>query len=173
MKTIIGLGNPGKEYENTRHNVGFMFVDYILNTMKKEDIREKKLKNSITYVFRDKFILSKPQTFMNKSGEAVREIVKWFDSDIMDKLYIVHDDLDIGLGSFKIQFAKSSRDHNGILSIEKQLSTKDFYRVRIGIDNRDKYRIPGEKYVLERFKTEELNKFGTLFDEVYAELVDS
>ena len=103
---------------------------------------------------------------MNKSGLAVSKFAKYYIQNTK-YLYVAHDDLDIPLGEFKIQFAKGPKLHNGIESVEKALSTKDFWRIRIGVDNRDSdNRIPGEKYVLEDFTQEEKKILNTVFEQI-------
>src|SRR6187431_1384554 len=103
MKLIVGLGNPGKDYEKTRHNVGFMVVDELLNNSKTKKLKDLKILKSTN--------------FMNDSGLFVKKIL---DSNNLDtgNIYVVHDDLDIKLGEYKIQFGRGPKDHNGILSIE-------------------------------------------------------
>ena len=158
QKMIVGLGNPGEEYENTRHNSGLMFIDHLCE--KYAVVKNGKLKHSRYFILDNGLIIIKPDTFMNNSGLAVKEAVKWFDIDI-ENLIIAHDDLDISLGDCKYQFAKSPRDHNGIRSVEDHLGTNKFYRIRIGIDNRGGKKIDGERYVLESFSAkerEQLNK---------------
>ncbi|HKB88074.1 MAG TPA: aminoacyl-tRNA hydrolase [Patescibacteria group bacterium] len=138
MKFLVGLGNPGKEYEMTRHSAGYMVIDAL---------HDQKLPKDL--------VLKKPDTFMNDSGTFVKKLVDQQKVDLAD-LYIIHDDLDIPLGSFKIQFGRGPKDHNGILDIENKLGTKDFWRVRIGIDNRPRdFKPMGEVYTLENFTDEE------------------
>jgi PTH1 family peptidyl-tRNA hydrolase len=116
MKLIVGLGNPGREYENTRHNVGAIFIDYL---------KKKEIPSGI--------ILAKTDVFMNDSGTSVRKMVDYYKLGL-DFLCVVHDDLDIPLGSYKIQKGKGPKLHNGILSVENELGSEDFWRVRIGVD---------------------------------------
>jgi len=144
---IIGLGNPGKKYENNRHNAGYMFIDYLTQ------ISNFKCQNENL-----KLKTFKTNCFMNESGKEVERILKTLHvtSYKLHDLFIVHDDLDIPLGKFRIDFAKGPRLHNGIKSIEKILKTKDFWRIRIGIDNRQKTGfVDGETYVLQDFLPEE------------------
>lgn len=149
MKLIIGLGNPGKKYEKNRHNVGEMFVTYL----KAEGVgREWKLETL--------------KSFMNDSGSEVREIVRTLKLPLAN-LYIVHDDLDLGFGEYKIQFGKGPYGHKGILSIEEALGTKDFWRIRIGVDNRDpQNRTPGVAYTLEDFTPREAGKLPEVFKQI-------
>lgn len=170
MKLITGLGNPGKEYENTRHNAGFLFADALRekflyqNTLIATDWRmENTFQSEIAFIKNGSkivAILQKPQTFMNNSGIAVEKLMKKFDI-MTEDLTLVHDELDIKLGDFKIQFGKSPLGHNGVLSVESALKTKEFRRVRLGVDNREEKNIPGMDYVLGKFKKEERE----LFDE--------
>lgn len=138
MKLIIGLGNPEEKYADNRHNVGHVFIDELK--------KEKNLKGVMAL---------KTDTFVNSSGEAVkREVGKYKVST--EDLYIVHDDLDIPLGSFKIQKGKGPKLHYGLSSVESSLGTSDFNRIRIGVDNRKfDERTPGEAYVLQDFRPEE------------------
>ncbi len=167
MKLIVGLGNPGEKYQGNRHNVGFMFVDYL---EKKIEGGRRKIDKyldveiaKITFK-NEAIILAKPQTFMNESGHAVKKIINKLQLIMSNDLYVVHDDLDIRLGEYKIQKGKGPKLHNGIESIEQTLQTKDFWRVRIGVDNRDpEKRIHGEAYVLQDFTEEEREKIKHVF----------
>jgi len=144
---IIGLGNPGKKYENNRHNVGKMFIDYISQNSK---VKSQKFKLTLKTF--------KTNCFMNESGKEVEKILKKLQvtSYKLQDVFIVHDDLDIPLGKFRIDFGKGPKLHNGLKSIEETLNTKDFWRIRIGIDNRQKTGwIDGEAYVLRDFFPEE------------------
>lgn len=153
MKLIVGLGNPGGKYKGNRHNVGYMFVDGFT--------KNKPPKNTI---------VKKTSLFMNSSGEAVRNFMT-VNKIKPEDLYIVHDDLDIPLGSYKIQLGKGPKLHYGISSIEANLGTPDFWRVRIGVDNRDvESRIPGEEYVLEDFTQKELVTLQTVLKKATLDL---
>jgi len=154
MKLIIGLGNPGKIYENTRHNVGYMFVDKLLTA---------KLPKNV--------IIKKSGAFMNSSGEAVKKLTSAY-SLVPSALYIVHDDLDLPLGQYKIQLGVGPKEHKGILSIEQSLDTKDFWRVRIGIDNRNPdSRTLGEDYVLQDFSDQEKQILDQTLEKLLADVV--
>jgi PTH1 family peptidyl-tRNA hydrolase len=162
MKILIGLGNPGEKYQNNRHNVGHMFIDYLFNELTSLRVDELREKNKlIAKVFSsNNLILAKTFTYMNNSGKAIKIILNTLHVS-RDTLYIIHDDLDIPLGKFKIQFAQGPKLHNGIKSIEETLKSKDFWRIRIGVDNRKKENwIDGETYVLQDFLPEE-KKFLT------------
>ncbi len=138
MKLIIGLGNPGGEYLNNRHNTGFLVVESLLKRSLPKD-----------------FVVKKSQVFMNESGSFVKKLVEQYRANTTD-LWVIHDDLDIPLGSYKIQKGKGPKLHNGVNSIERELETDEFWRVRVGVDNRSpESRISGEKYVLQDFTREE------------------
>ena len=152
MKLIVGLGNPGRRYEKTRHNAGFMFLDRIKDVWNLGDFTPQK--NSLIIKTKD-IILAKPQTYMNDSGRAVSSLASYYKIK-PDDIYIVHDDLDLRIGTFKIQKGTSPKDHKGIESINKELGITDYWHIRIGIDNRDREnRIDGETYVLQNFTDEE------------------
>lgn len=134
MKLIVGLGNPGKEYTTTRHNVGFLFIDELA---KKWDITLNKEKHKGIYgsgmVQGEKVYLLKPLTYMNLSGECIRPFMDYFDIDIED-VVIVYDDLDLVVGKIRIRGKGSAGGHNGIKSIIQHFGTQEFNRIRIGID---------------------------------------
>ena len=130
MKMIVGLGNPGKQYERTRHNSGFMAVDKVaeklnLNIDKKEFAALTAKNNQV--------ILVKPQTYMNNSGESVSQIMKYYHIDIND-LLIIYDDLDLKYGQLRLRLKGSSGGHNGIKSIINYIHSENFKRIRIGIE---------------------------------------
>ncbi len=131
IKLIIGLGNPGKEYENTRHNAGFLFIEEL-----------ERLKIKIT--------LAKSQSFMNESGKAVADLIKFYKIKPENTL-IVHDDIDILWGKFKFSFGRSSAGHKGVESVIKALKTKNFWRIRIGIQPSLKKHISADKIILKKF----------------------
>ena len=158
MKLIVGLGNPGEKYKNNRHNVGYMVIDKV----KSEKLKVK----SIVFV--------KSNTFMNDSGTSVKEILNKNNTK-PENLYIIHDDLDLPLGSWKMQFAKGPKDNGGINSIEQVLGTENFWRIRVGVDNRK--REPhftkvtrGETYVLEDFSQEERVILDKAVDDICSKL---
>ena len=118
-----------------------------------------------------KLILAKPMTFMNDSGLAVQKLAAFYKLPATD-IYVIHDDLDIGLGAYKIQKGIGPKVHNGVNSIEEKLGTKEFYRVRVGVDNREgENRIPGEDYVLQNFRKEEKKVLKEKIDIIVEELL--
>jgi PTH1 family peptidyl-tRNA hydrolase len=156
MVLIIGLGNPGVKYQNNRHNVGHLFVDYL--------IKELRITNN-------ELRIVKTDCFMNLSGTLVNKLIRNSQFEIKN-LLIVHDDLDIPLGKFHIQFASGPLLHNGLESVEHHLKTKDFWRVRIGVDARPlDRRIPGEAYSLQNFLHEEKKLLDTeVFPKIFSQL---
>ena len=147
MILIIGLGNPGKQYENTRHNLGFRVLDLLAGGEKWEN------KYNSQFLKLEDVILAKPQTFMNKSGESVKEILKFYPDA---QLVVIHDELDLPLGSIKIQKNISGAGHNGVQSIINEISTQDFIRIRLGIDNPEaRGQLPGDEFVLQKFTAQE------------------
>ena len=157
MILIVGLGNPGVKYKNNRHNVGHLFVDYMVNEL--TGLRVNGLR------------MMKTDCYMNESGKFVSKLANSRNSQISN-LIIIHDDLDIPLGKFHIQFASGPQLHNGLESVEQHLKTKDFWRVRIGVDARPLDRqIPGETYALQNFLPEEKKLLETeIFPKIFIQL---
>lgn len=166
MKLIVGLGNPGKEYENTRHNIGFSFLDYYLNKKGISSSWKEKLSGLfiIEELFGDKVIFLKPQTFMNLSGDSVSKVVNYYDISLNDIL-IVSDDMDLLIGNYKLKANGSSGGHNGLKDIGNKLSSNNFKRLKIGIsktDSSDK-----KDYVLGKFNKTERK----ILDKVFQDLI--
>ena len=161
MKLVVGLGNPGKEYEKTRHNVGFIVLDNYLG-----EVNWKKKFNAMYYISNDVCFV-KPLTYMNDSGRAVIEFVKYYDIDIKDIL-VIQDDLDMNSGSFKLKMNSSCGGHNGIRSIINHLNSDAFLRLKIGILNQYKDDNVID-FVLGKLSKEEIeflqdNKFKDIID---------
>jgi len=148
---IIGLGNPGKRYESTRHNIGFMALDRLAAQF--EIALKQKSFNALWgkgTIAGSNVLLAQPQTFMNLSGTAVRQLQSFFKMDISN-LIVIHDDLDLPFGAVKLKAGGGTAGHKGLASIESNLGTSEFIRVRLGIGKPvDKSRIEG--YVLEPFR---------------------
>lgn len=172
MKIIIGLGNPGKEYEKTRHNVGFMALNFIqsrdpaFSGSRKE--YKKKLHSIIVEQAKvieggnkvesaNRIILVYPQTYMNESGTAVKEIIAFYKSD-PEKILVIHDDIDLPLGAIRYSKSSGAAGHKGVQSIIDSLGSQNFPRLRIGIENRENPDMPTEAYVLQNFSKNELEK---------------
>ena len=155
MKLVVGLGNPGEKYQFTRHNAGYLALDALMKEFESENL-EFTSKFDSKHLLHKGIILIKPETYMNSSGEAVSSFSRFYKISPSD-IYIIHDDLDLRLGEYKIQQSVGPKVHGGINSIEEKLGTKEFWRVRIGVDNREpENRISGEEYVLQNFNEEEL-----------------
>ena len=162
MKLVVGLGNKGREYENTRHNMGFMLVDRYLQYKNITDKFKEKFNAMYieTTINNEKVIFIKPMTYMNNSGIAVRSFVDFYKLNSEDIL-VISDDLDLDLGKFRLRRNGSSGGHNGLKSIISHLGTDNFKRLRIGISN-DKDDVIN--YVLSKFSKKELNDIDTMFD---------
>lgn len=177
MKLIIGLGNPGKKYETTRHNAGFMVIDHFWKKNKElfnfsNWQTEKNFQAEIAEGFfnNEKVILAKPQTFMNASGNAVQPLMHFYKIPPLD-LIVIHDDLDLEFGKIKVQKDISSAGHNGIKSIIEKLGTQNFWRVRVGIGKKNKAH-QGEtaNFVLNRFSLLEKIKLNKIKEQIIEEV---
>lgn len=153
MKLVVGLGNIGKEYENTRHNIGFMGVDRIADFFH-VSFDKKKYNGSyaeITYNG-EKVLLLKPEKYMNLSGEVIAPFMHFYKIS-MEDLLVISDDLDMPTGKIKFKYKGSSGGHNGLKDIEKHLKTQEYKRLKIGISNNKE--IETKNYVLGKFREEE------------------
>ena len=172
MKIIIGLGNPGKEYENTRHNFGFMFIDYL---EKKYSVSKKKekLNSQIfeTTINGGKVVLVKPLTYMNLSGDAVIQIKKWYKVQNEDIL-IVYDDIDIEFETIRYRDSGSGGTHNGMKNIVQVLKSTGISRLRLGVGKPKYENQLLANYVLEKFSKEELNKITNIFNQAEEKVID-
>ena len=177
MKIIVGLGNPGEKYNNTRHNAGFMALDFFAE--KKNLVWKFDKKFNINFIKHNDTFFIKPLTFMNNSGQAVALFMNYYkllpkkiglirqkNSDLSQILTVIHDDLDIELGKYKISEDSRSAGHNGVQSIIDHLKTKNFRRIRIGIKNHKQEQMPVEKYVLQKFSEEEMGIVEGLIGEI-------
>ena len=157
MFLIVGLGNPGKEYEKTRHNVGFAVLDKLLSVLEFDDwVDNKKFRAEVAEgkINAEKILLLKPQTFMNNSGQAVASAAKFYKIKPAN-VWVIHDDLDIPLGKMKIQRDRSAAGHNGVQSIIDSLGTQNFVRFRIGIAPIKTSKKSGANFVLSKFSLAE------------------
>lgn len=181
MRVIVGLGNPGEKYKNTRHNVGFDVLDMLALDLELEWQEDRKRKALIAKD--NNFLLIKPLSYMNLSGEVVKSVLSYYKilpkslnlftvkgSDLSGILTVVHDDLDIDFGKYKISLDSRSAGHNGVQSIINHLKTKNFNRYRIGIRNEQVKFIPAEQFVLQRFNSIEKKILASLYTEVVADL---
>jgi len=171
MILIVGLGNPGPKYQNTRHNLGFMVLDKLakkLTPAGKTNWQFDKKSNSEFIIHNSGFILAKPQTFMNASGFAVKFLASHFQLPISN-IWVIHDDIDLPLGKLKIRFGGGGAGHHGVESIIQQLGTDKFWRIRVGIGkpiksqkSKVKSQKSVEEYVLEEFEEVELGKLKNM-----------
>ena len=167
MKLIVGLGNPGKEYEKTRHNVGFDVIDEYLKSKSINSCKEKFQGIYSEYVVGgEKIIFLKPQKYMNLSGEVVRKFVDFYKINI-DDILIIHDDLDTPCGNIKLRMTGGSGGHNGLKNIELHLATREYKRLKIGI-SKDK-NIDIKDYVLSRFSNDDIK----IYDDLFKRLIDA
>lgn len=161
MQFVVGLGNPGEQYQHSRHNVGWMVLDALAAELGAPAWQNQSTFKAEVNKIGD-LVLIKPQTFMNASGEAVRAMVGFYsgqtamNSRSFDNVFVIHDDLDLTLGTFKLQFGVGPKVHNGLLSVDQQLSTDQYWHVRVGVDSRQGDRqLAGSEYVLQNFSPDE------------------
>ncbi len=150
MIIIVGLGNPGEKFKNTRHNVGFMAVDFFAKKNQLPEFELSKKYNSLISK-KENIILVKPQTFMNESGTAVKSIIK---NSKETELIVVHDDIDLPLGKIKFSKDSGAGGHKGVDSIINSLGNKNFIRLKIGVGSNGQ-KVKAEKVVLKKFTKEE------------------
>lgn len=162
MKLIVGLGNPGREYENTRHNIGFMAIDKIAH---KNNVIINREKFGGLYaelmINGEKILLVKPQRFINLSGEVIKKYINFYKIDI-ENILVISDDLDLEVGKFKLKLKGGSGGHNGLKNIEYHLKTKEYKRLKIGISNNKK--IDTKDYVLGKLSKEEQTELMRILD---------
>jgi len=169
---LVGLGNPGKEYENTRHNVGFMCLDSFV--AKNDEMEEWMVKKDLKCLLSSgrigdaRVIAIKPTTFMNLSGEAVKAVVNFYKVPQAQTL-VLHDELDIEFGQVRLRVGGSAAGHNGIKSVSQHIG-EDYGRVRIGIGPKHPSRIKSEDFVLQKFSEAERSQLPNLIQEVNAVL---
>ena len=146
MIIIIGLGNPGKKFKDTRHNVGFEFIDQLAKKLEIKNWKKNKKANCFYFKFDEEIELVKPLTYMNNSGQTVKYIQKKHNLKSKD-IIVIHDDIDIPLGKIKISEGSGAAGHKGVQSIIDAIGTKDFKRIRIGI-----LQEKGKPLEIERFR---------------------
>lgn len=164
MKLIVGLGNPGKEYENTRHNIGFMVVDKLLEYYNCTNCKSKFGGiYSETNIRGEKIIFLKPQEYINLSGVVIKKFVDYLKINLNDVL-IINDDLDLDVGRIKIKASGSSGGHNGLKNIELHLGTKDYKRIKIGISNNKL--IDTKDYVLGKINSDDMKSISNIINKI-------
>ena len=159
MKLIFGLGNPGKEYNKTRHNVGFMILDYFLG-----EVKWQKKHESLFFemqINEEKVVFIKPQTYMNLSGKSVLRFIKYYKVPL-ENILVIHDDLDLDVGRYKIKTDSGSGGNNGINSIIEHLKTKKFSRLKVGISNNKL--VDTRDFVLSKFNKTEMLELENIFE---------
>ena len=182
-KLLVGLGNPDENYQNTRHNVGFMFLDYLAKKIDANDFAEDKKHNALvskSKIEKTPVVLAKPHTFVNKSGQVVFKLAKFYKIKPAN-IIVIQDDLDIEFGSFKNSFEKNSGGHKGVESIIKALKTNKFHRLRIGTSVKAllKAREQSDKkrdafvmgFVLAKFSPKEQAVIKKMFPDIYGRLL--
>ncbi len=163
MKLVIGLGNPGKKYETTRHNIGFMCVDEIAK-FNNTDFKQKFNGYVAEYNYSgERVLLLKPDTFMNKSGECLQKFMAFYKIELKDIL-VIYDDLDMEFSKIKIKKISSSGGHNGIKNITTHTKSEDYLKVKIGINNQYKKEV--KDFVLSKFTKEETNGLPLIINTV-------
>jgi len=158
MYIIVGLGNPGKQYEHTRHNVGFDTIDVLAERYRiSVDARKHKALYGKGMIEGNKVILAKPQTYMNLSGESVRELIDFYKIDEAEELIVIYDDISLEPGQLRLRAKGSAGGHNGIKNIIAHLGGQEFKRIKVGVGEKPKgYDLAD--YVLSRFSKEEREK---------------
>lgn len=164
MKLVVGLGNPGREYNNTRHNIGYMFLDYITSNAEFNINRKFNAMEYETNIDGEKVLFIKPLTFMNLSGEAVIKYVNFYKVN-PENILVIQDDLDMETGKYKLLFNHGDGGHNGIKNIILNLSSRKFLRLKIGIS---KANIETKDYVLGKLNKEEKK----ILNETFVKLKD-
>jgi PTH1 family peptidyl-tRNA hydrolase len=165
VKLIVGLGNPGPEYELTPHNLGFLTIDRLADVLHVE-VRNRQCKalTARTQIGQEPVVLAKPETYMNLSGMAVRELLEKLELKPETDLIVIQDELDFPFGTLRVQRARSSAGHNGIESIIDSLGTKDFLRIRIGVAPEHKPR-DGKEYLLSPLRKAQLKAIDPILDD--------
>ena len=172
MKIVVGLGNPGTEYVRTRHNFGFMFLEY-LEQKYKFNIDKKKLDSLIgeCIINNEKIVFVKPTTFMNLSGNAVVKIKNWYKVENKD-IIVIFDDIDINFEDIRYKSSGSGGSHNGMKNIVQMLSTEDVARIKLGIGNIKHPNQDLSTFVLGRFSNEEEQKLEEIFAKTEKKLLE-
>ena len=162
MKIIVGLGNPGREYNNTRHNIGFMVIDRFLKKIDAPKLKEKYGGLYYEYIYNnEKIIFLKPQEYINLSGMVLKKFVDYYNISI-DDILIINDDLDLEIGRFKLKPSGSSAGHNGLKNIESCLNTNEYKRLKIGISSNGS--IEKKDYVLGKLSSEDLDEINKIVE---------
>ncbi|MFH1315550.1 MAG: aminoacyl-tRNA hydrolase [Candidatus Uhrbacteria bacterium] len=173
MFLIVGLGNPGKEYEKTRHNVGWFIIDRLAERLDATWKNKKAWKAQVaeSVAEKNKVVMIKPETFMNRSGESVARARGFWNKTSLENIYVIHDDADLKLGDIRIKQGGSSAGHKGIDSITQKLGDNNFYRIRIGIGRPENDKMPLDKFVLGNFSDSEIKQLDQIADKAINEVI--
>jgi PTH1 family peptidyl-tRNA hydrolase len=164
MWMVVGLGNPGGKYLMNRHNIGFMALDNFTAGIGNLPSREERKSVTCRFKMEDQeMLLVKPQTFMNKSGEAVHALMDFYKIDL-SHLIVVHDEIEIPFGTIKIQKNRGAGGHNGLRSINEVLGTQDYYRIRLGVSRPPNPKMDVAAWVLQNFGPEEHSQLTPFLD---------
>lgn len=169
MKLIVGLGNPEPRYRTTRHNAGFLFADHLLaqlgDNARWEDKPDFQARIAAGELYGQRVTLALPQTYMNASGLSVRKLVSFFKLEPERDVLVVHDDVDLPLGEYRITSGSRAAGHNGVQSVIDALGTQGFRRIRIGVESRtSRAEPPTETFVLQPFSDQQLE---VLYEQVF------
>ena len=172
MKLIIGLGNPGKIYDLTRHNIGFVVIDELAKKLGVDLTPERKLKAEIAITLRaETLILAKPTTFMNLTGSSIQKIAQFYKIKTED-IWVISDDLDLEFGTVRVRIGGSSGGHNGLKDIIEKAG-ESFVRFRVGIKNGHHGVIPAEDFVLQKFNQDEQLKLPQIINKTIDLILES
>ncbi|MGA9872435.1 MAG: aminoacyl-tRNA hydrolase [Rhodococcus sp. (in: high G+C Gram-positive bacteria)] len=162
---IVGLGNPGTQYETTRHNVGFMVADVLAGRIGAKFSSHKKSNSDVVQarLFDRPVVVAKPRTFMNLSGQPVAALARFFSVE-PSNIVVVHDELDIDFGAIRLKLGGGEGGHNGLRSVSQHLGTKDYLRTRVGV-GRPPGRMDAASYVLKPFSAAERKDLGVIVEE--------
>ncbi len=172
MKVFVGLGNPGEDYNNTRHNFGFSLLDYLSKKIKVEFEYKKKFDSKIAEaeLANQKVFLLKPQTFMNNSGEVIKRFINFYKIDTKD-IVVIYDDFDIELGTYRTS-GIGSAGHRGMKSIMEALKTNDIARYRLGINSPNRGVLAADVFVLDKFTDSEIKQKESVINNVAEKIID-
>lgn len=155
MKLVVGLGNPGRKYENTRHNIGFIYLDKLAQKYNLTFKEKFEALISETNILEEKVVFLKPQTYMNLSGTAVKKVLDFYKLSVKD-IILIYDDLAMNFGKIKLKINSSAGGHNGVKDIISKLHTQEILRIKFGILN--EYKKDTKEFVLEKFNKEEIKE---------------
>ena len=161
---IAGLGNPGKEYTLTRHNVGFMAIEFLLKSCSQPPVKTEFKSSTSKFMWEDEEVMTlRPLSFMNRSGEAVQAALSFYKIPL-ENLIVIHDDIDQPFGGFKVQKNRGHGGHNGIRDISEKLATADYYRIKLGVGRPPHPKMNVADYVLQSFAPEELTALPAILE---------